>query len=100
MSKIILQICLPIYISPSLDSSWNVNPSLIGWIFIENDLYVLPIIWVVLLCFLFTMLSRIIANDLYAMNMRWLFWLVFLISGLDIPIYSSYIFAFSIYFIK
>ncbi|EFH9272189.1 TPA: O7 family O-antigen polymerase, partial [Escherichia coli] len=69
------------YISPSLDSSWNVNPSLIGWIFIQNDLYVLPIIWVVLLCFLFTMLSKIIANDLYAMNMRWLFWLVFLFPG-------------------
>lgn len=69
------------YISSSLDSSWNVNPSLIGWIFIQNDLYVLPIIWVVLLCFLFTMLSKIIANDLYAMNMRWLFWLVFLFPG-------------------
>ncbi|MDM6761501.1 polymerase, partial [Escherichia coli] len=40
-----------------------------------------PIIWVVLLCFLFTMLSKIIANDLYAMNMRWLFWLVFLFPG-------------------
>ncbi|EFO1543903.1 polymerase, partial [Escherichia coli] len=50
-------------------------------IFIQNDLYVLPIIWVVLLCFLFTMLSKIIANDLYAMNMRWLFWLVFLFPG-------------------
>ncbi len=53
---------------------------------------------VVLLCFLFTMLSKIIANDLYANEYEMVVLVGVFISGLDIRIHSSYIFAFSIYF--
>ncbi|TLJ02700.1 polymerase [Escherichia sp. E3659] len=92
------------YISPSLESSWNVNPSLIGWVFIQNDLYILPIIWIVFLCFLFTMLSKIIANDVYATNMRWLFWLIFLFPGwifqFTAVIFSLFVFVLLKYTLK
>lgn len=69
------------YIATDYDTSWNVNPSLVGWIIIQNDYYLLPVLWVIFLCLVFTMLSKAISNDEYTQNMRWLFWLVFLFPG-------------------
>lgn len=86
------------YISPELNSSWNVNPSLVGWILIQNDFYILPVMWVIFLCVIFTLLSKSISDDYHTKNMRWLFWLVFLFPGWIFQ-FSAVIFSMMIYII-
>lgn len=84
------------FISPELDSAWNVNPSLIGWVIIQDDFYIIPIIWIILLCLMFTLLSKAISDDEYTMNMRWILWLIFLFPGWIFQ-FSSVIFSFGVY---
>lgn len=84
------------FISPELDSAWNVNPSLIGWVIIQDDFYIIPIIWIIFLCLMFTLLSKVISDDEYTMNMRWILWLIFLFPGWIFQ-FSSVIFSFGVY---
>jgi hypothetical protein len=68
-------------ISPNLEGSWNVNPSLIGWVIMHGDYYILQILWIIFLCLCFMQLSKSVSKGLYTKNMRWVLWLLFLLPG-------------------
>ncbi|WP_461602294.1 oligosaccharide repeat unit polymerase [Aeromonas rivipollensis] len=71
------------FISPTLDSSWNVNPSLVGWLYLHDYYYFAPLMWIFLLIFIFHFFKStlIITENYYASAMSWFLLVLFVLPG-------------------
>ena len=72
---------LATFIAPETESAWNVNPSLVGWLFIYRDTLPFALGYLLLLCTVSFMLMKKISNTRHARDALWFYWLVLLIPG-------------------
>lgn len=72
---------LAMFIAPLLDSSWNVNPSLLGWLIMYGDLLPLAMVYIGVLCALSIVLGSLIDNRPSFRDALWFIWLTFLVPG-------------------
>jgi hypothetical protein len=68
-------------IAPDLDSSWNVNPSLVGWLGIYGAMAPLAALYVLILAFLSHVLMKVVANTENGRDALWYIWLLLIIPG-------------------
>lgn len=69
------------FIAPSLDSSWNVNPSLIGWLSMHLDALPFAIIYLICLCVVSVWLHQQLTRSEASFDRLWFIWLSMLIPG-------------------
>lgn len=69
------------FIAPDLTSSWNVNPSLIGWLSVYSGYMPLPIIYVMLLGIASIVLGKFSSDTIFFRDSLWFVWLTFFIPG-------------------
>lgn len=72
---------LAAFIAPDLDSGWNVNPSLVGWLGLYADMLPLALLYLVLLCLASVALGQMISQTLFFRDVLWFIWLSFLVPG-------------------
>lgn len=72
---------LATFIVPETESAWNVNPSLVGWLFIYGDALPFALVYVLLLCATSFVLMKKISNTTHARDALWFYWLVLLVPG-------------------
>lgn len=68
-------------IAPDLDSSWNVNPSLVGWLGIYGAMAPLALLYVGVLAFISHVLIKIVADTETGRDVLWYTWLVLIVPG-------------------
>ncbi|RRJ31602.1 hypothetical protein EIL82_04345 [Pandoraea apista] len=69
------------FIAPDSMSSWNVNPSLIGWFSVYGDYVPLSIIYVMLLGVVSIVLGKFASDTIFFRDILWFVWLMFFIPG-------------------
>jgi hypothetical protein len=69
------------FIAPNLESGWNVNPSLVGWLGMHFDTLPLAIAYVIFLCFVSTWLHQQLTSSEASFDRLWFIWLTMLIPG-------------------
>ena len=72
---------LALYIAPDLESSWNVNPSLVGWVSIYGEYLFLPLAYIGLICVISYLAMSMIGQSQNAYDTLWFIWLIYLIPG-------------------
>jgi hypothetical protein len=68
-------------IDPFLNSSWNVNPSIVGWIIIYSDYIHLVIFYILALSISFVWISKFISNEPIFLDFIYFLLLTLLIPG-------------------
>jgi hypothetical protein len=68
-------------IAPDLESSWNVNPSFIGWLGIYGAMAPLAAIYVTVLTFVSHLLMKTFADTETGRDVLWYTWLVLIVPG-------------------
>ena len=84
------------FIAPFLDSSWNVNPSLTGWLTMYQGMWPLAVLYLAALCISSIMLGSLIDNRPFFRDTIWFIWLVFLVPGW-IAQFVSFVLALGVY---
>lgn len=69
------------FIAPNLEGSWNVNPSLVGWLAMNLNMLPLAIAYVICLCFMSAWLHKQMSRSEVSYDRLWLIWLIMLIPG-------------------
>lgn len=87
---------LAAFIAPFLDSSWNVNPSLPGWLTMYEHLLTLAVLYVAGLCALSIVLGSLIDDRPLFRDAVWFVWLTFLVPGW-IAQFVSFVLALGVY---
>jgi len=87
---------LAMFIAPSLDSSWNVNPSLYGWLTMYGEFLPLAVVYVGSLCALSIALGSLIDDRPHFRDALWFIWLTFLVPGW-IAQFVSFVLALGVY---
>lgn len=87
---------LAMFIAPTLDSSWNVNPSLVGWLMIYDESFPMTLLYVVMLCSLSIVFMSRVSRSRFSQDVLWFVWLTFLIPGW-IAQFVSFLVAMAIY---
>lgn len=87
---------LAAFIAPGLDSSWNVNPSLLGWLTVHGQLLPLALLYLVTLCAASVVLAQLIDNRAAFHDTVWFIWLIFLVPGW-ISQFVSFVLAMGVY---
>jgi hypothetical protein len=68
-------------IAPDLESSWNVNPSFIGWLGIHGAMAPLAALYVAVLAFVSHLLMKTVADTETGRDVLWYTWLVLIVPG-------------------
>lgn len=69
------------FIAPDLDSGWNVNPSLVGWLRLYAHALPLTLLYLGALCLASVALGQLISQTVFFRDVLWFIWLTFLIPG-------------------
>ncbi len=69
------------FIAPALDSSWNVNPSLVGWLIVHAESFPATLLFLAWLGALSIFFAQLIDQNASFRDMVWFIWLVFLVPG-------------------
>ena len=69
------------FIAPNLDSSWNVNPSLVGWLGMHLDTLPFAIAYVICLCVVSAWLHQQLTRSEASFDRLFFIWLTMLIPG-------------------
>lgn len=72
---------LALNIAPSLESSWNVNPSLVGWIYIYGDFIIFVLMYLLLASLLSYAIVSLLSDDILAFDTLWFIWIIYLLPG-------------------
>lgn len=72
---------LAAFINPNLDSSWNVNPSIIGWLMIYHSYFPAVLIYICLISIFFIWISRSISRDPVFLDFIYFLLITLLIPG-------------------
>jgi hypothetical protein len=86
------------FIAPSLDSSWNVNPSMTGWLTMHAEQLPLALLYLSLLCAASIVLAQLIEQRTAFRDVIWFIWLVFLLPGW-IAQFVSFVLALATYLV-
>lgn len=69
------------FIAPNLESSWNVNPSLVGWLMMHFDTLPFAIVYVMCLCVMSAWLHQQLTRSEASFDRLYFIWLTMLIPG-------------------
>lgn len=69
------------FIAPNLESSWNVNPSLVGWLGMHFDTLPFAIVYVIFLCIASAWLHQQLTRSKVSFDRLYFIWLTMLIPG-------------------
>jgi hypothetical protein len=86
------------FIAPSLDSSWNVNPSLTGWLTMHADQLPLALLYLTALCAVSIVFAQLIDQRAQFRDVIWFIWLVFLVPGW-VAQFVSFVLALAVYLV-
>ncbi len=84
------------FIAPFQDSSWNVNPSLVGWLTMHQGMWPLAVLYLAALCVSSIMLGGLIDKRPFFRDTIWFIWLIFLVPGW-IAQFVSFVLALAVY---
>ena len=72
---------LAAFIAPQLGGSWNVNPSVIGWLHMHIEVLPLALIYLLGLCVLSALLQKRLNDTKGAFDRLWFIWLILIVPG-------------------